>query len=187
MDIIDIYERLKQQKIEEEQAVSLYRHVKELSILKYDSELRREDSLIRQSSNMQTAFSFMTVALFMAAPIIYQYRGSLSFEFLLLAFSSILFCLLVSLLAASFAQTRIIYKTFPSVSEIQREVNENWKQCVEESQQLKQWVKLVAEVQTSKTRLNNRRVLLIRISMGSFFVAVGLIILWYVTAMIITN
>ena len=33
-------------------------HIKELALLKYEDELRREDSLINQASQMQTAFSF---------------------------------------------------------------------------------------------------------------------------------
>lgn len=53
----------------EKQAISLYRHVKEISTLKYESELRREDSLIQQFGHMQAAFSFMTAAIFMATPI----------------------------------------------------------------------------------------------------------------------
>ena len=43
-----------------------YRHIKELATLKYEAEEKREQGLIQQSSQMQTVFSFMTAALFMA-------------------------------------------------------------------------------------------------------------------------
>jgi len=75
---------------QEKQAIALYSHVKELGILKYEAELKREDSLIQQSSHMQTAFAFMSAAVFMLVPIILEYRGSLSliFFFLLWLFFS---------------------------------------------------------------------------------------------------
>lgn len=40
--------------------------------LKYENELRREDSLIHQAGNMQSAFSFSTAALFMAMPVMFE-------------------------------------------------------------------------------------------------------------------
>ena len=102
-----------------EQAEQLYKHVRELAEFKYDSELRREDSLIQQSSNMQTAFSFSTAALFMIAPIVIEYRGSLSVVFFLVAFSSITASLLLCLAFASFAQKRYAHEAFPDIEEIE--------------------------------------------------------------------
>lgn len=164
----------------EEQAVSLYRHVKELSKMKYESELRREDSLIQQSSHMQTAFSFMTAALFMAAPIIIDNRGeALSINFLFLAFSSIVASLLVSLVTASLAQRRFKKKTFMSIPEIEAFVSETYENTLKESEQLKQWVQVVGDVQTKLEKLNNVRATLIRISMVSFWASIGLVVFWY--------
>lgn len=50
-----------------------YRYIKELSALKYESEEKREQNLIQQSSQMQTVFSFMTAAIFMVVPICIEY------------------------------------------------------------------------------------------------------------------
>lgn len=167
----------------EEQAVTLYRHVKELSKLKYESELRREDSLIQQSSHMQTAFSFMTAALFMAAPIIVDNRGEvLSLNFLLAAFSMIVACLLVSLVTASLAQRRFKKKSFMSIPDIEKFVSDTYQNTLKESEQLKQWVQVVGDVQTDLERLNDKRATLIRISMVSFWVSIGLIVIWYFVA-----
>lgn len=168
----------------EKQAVSLYRHVKEISKLKYESELRREDSLIQQSSHMQTAFSFMTAALFMAAPILIENRGdTLSLDFFFVAFSSIVLCLLISLVTASLAQRRFLKKSFMSIPEIERFVSDTYANTLKESEQLKQWVQVVGEVQVSLQDINDNRVKLIRASMFSFFASIAFIILWYIIAL----
>lgn len=167
----------------EEQAVTLYRHVKELSKMKYESELRREDSLIQQSSHMQTAFSFMTAALFMAAPIIIDNRGdALSLNFLLAAFSTIVACLLVSLVTASLAQRRFKKKSFMSIPDIEKFVSDTYQNTLKESEQLKQWVQVVGDVQTDLEGLNDKRATLIRISMVSFWASIGLVVIWYFVA-----
>lgn len=167
----------------EQQAVSLYRHVKEISKLKYESELRREDSLIQQSSHMQTAFSFMTAALFMAAPIMIENRGAkLSLTFFLVAFSSIVLCLLVSLVTASLAQRRVLKQTFMSIPEIEKFVSDTYADTLKESEQLKQWVQVVGDVQVGLQKINDKRVIYIRTSMISFLVSIAFIVVWYIIA-----
>lgn len=169
----------------EEQAVNLYMYVKELGTLKYEAELRREDSLIQQSSHMQTAFSFMSAALFMAAPILIDNRGNqLSLDYFFAALSSIVFCLLVSLITASLAQRRVLKRTFMSIPEIEDFVSSTYKQTLKRSAQLKQWVQVVGDVQVSLQEVNEKRVKLIRISMEFFFGSICLIVFWYVVALI---
>jgi hypothetical protein len=169
----------------EEQAVDLYMYVKELGTLKYEAELRREDSLIQQSSHMQTAFSFMSAALFMAAPILIDNRGNqLSLNFFFAAFSSIVFFLLASLVAASLAQRRVLRRTFMSIPDIEAFVSSTYKQTLKRSAQLKQWVQVVGDVQVGLQKVNEKRVMLIRISMGSFLGSIGLIVFWYIVALI---
>lgn len=167
----------------EEKAISLYRYVKELGLLKYESELRRQDSLIQQSSYMQTAFAFMTAALFMALPVLISNRGSLSFKFIFIATSSIVLFLLFSLLFATFTQHRFKQKALMDIDEIEDFVSQNWATTYSESQQLKQWVDLMSNVQKSITKNNNIRITFIIISMISFIISIALIIFWFVTAM----
>lgn len=176
------YSNIEMTNEQENQAVALYKHTKELSQIKYESELRREDSLIQQSSHMQTAFSFTTAAIFMAVQIILDNRGVLSLEFFFVAISSIVLCLMISLVTASLAQRRVKKQALMSVFDIEEFVAENWQQTLKESQQLKQWVKVIGAVQKSLADINEKRVLLIRISMGSFFASIGLIIFWYIVA-----
>lgn len=167
---------------QEKQAVSLYSHVKELAQMKYDSEIRREDSLITQSSHMQTAFSFMTAALFMALPIIIQYRGILSLVFILVAISSIVFFLLLSLLFASLAQRRVKKQALEDIEATEKFVEDNWETTLEKSQQLKQWVGVMSKVQKSLTENNDKRVTLIQWSMRNLWISIFLIVLWYFVA-----
>ena len=169
----------------DDQAANLYMYVKELGTLKYEAELRREDSLIQQSSHMQTVFSFMSAALFMAAPILIDNRGNqLSLDYFFAALSSIVFCLLVSLITASLAQRRVLKRTFMSIPEIENFVSSTYKQTLKRSAQLKQWVQVVGDVQVSLQEVNEKRVKLIRISMGFFFASICLIVFWYVVALI---
>lgn len=167
---------------QEQQAIALYKYVKELSRLKYESELRREDSLIQQSSNMQTAFSFMTATVFMALPIMLEYRRSLSIHFFFVAVSTIMFFLLVSLVTASFAQRRVKREALMSIDDMEKYILVNWNTVLTESQQLKQWVKVMGRVQKSLAKTNEKRISKIRISMYSFFMSIAMGVFWYIVA-----
>lgn len=101
---------------QEKNAIILYTHVKEIALFKYEAEQRREDSLIQQSSQMQTAFSFTSAAVFMVTPVIIQYRGVLSLEFFLVAISSVIFFLMISLVTASAAQFRQKLEGLPGIN-----------------------------------------------------------------------
>ena len=57
--------------------VEKFQYLNEYAKFRYENELRREDSIIRQASQMQTAFSFVTAAMFMVAPIVIEYSLSL--------------------------------------------------------------------------------------------------------------
>ena len=148
-----------------------YRYIKELAQLKYDSEEKREQSLIQQSSQMQTVFSFITAAVFMAVPICMNYRGKISLKFFLLSISTITAFILASLVLASLAQWRYRTKTFPDIDILKQSVLDNpeWEKNLEEYNQINQWINLVAIVQKEKAKLNDRRVKLIMASMICFF------------------
>lgn len=169
----------------EKQAESLYSHVKDIASLKYESELRREDSLIQQSSHMQTAFSFMTAAVFMAFPILIEHRGEISLDFFFWAGSTITIALLASLVLASLAQRRVLKKTFMNIPEIEQFVSDTYSDTLSRAAQIKQWVQVVGDVQVSLDDANNSRVKLIQWSLRCFFLAIGLIVVWYIIGLII--
>ena len=114
-----------------------YTFLSEFAKMKYESEVKREDSIIQQASHMQTAFSFITAALFMVAPIVIENKGSLSLTFFLIAFSSITFALLLSLFLATMAQNRKKNATFPDVCSMRDYVKENESYFENEDQRQK--------------------------------------------------
>lgn len=167
----------------ENNLVDKFVYLNEYAKLKYDNELRREDSIIQQASQMQTAFSFVIAALYMAAPIILQYRGTLSLEFFLLVFASITIALIFSLLFATLAQNRKRTKNFVDISEFIKYMEENENLFDTEEQRLSYISQTYGKVQQSKATLNDKRITKIRISMYAFYIALGLCAFWFVVAL----
>lgn len=155
----------------------------EYAKIKYESELRREDSIIQQSGNMQTAFSFTTAALFMIAPIAVEYRGVLSLYFFLAAFSSITFVLLISLFAATMAQKRKTQELFPDVEKQIKYIEDNEQYFSTEAQRQKYLAETYSNVQNSLTENNRERIKWVRRSMTSFYIALGISVFWFIVAM----
>lgn len=179
---------LKQNKKKElEQITSQYRYIKELAQLKYSAEEKREQNLIQQSSQMQTAFSFMTAAIFMALPICIEYRGVLSLKFFLVSTSIISAFLIASLILASLAQWRWKTKSLPDVAVMKDAVinNDEWESMCLEHNQLAQWVDLIGTVQNQRALINDRRVKLIMASMISFYLSISSIVAAFIVAIII--
>ena len=79
----------------------LYEFIADFEERIYANEERREDSLIQQAAHMQTAFSFVSAAVFMVAEIVIEHRSNLSLEFLLVSFSVICALLIASLFCAT--------------------------------------------------------------------------------------
>lgn len=164
---------------DERKAVDLLKHIRELAQLKYDSEEKREQSLLQQSNQMQTAFSFISAAVFMVLPVFIAERGSTPIRFFLWAGACILLPLIASLVLACLAQWRWKTRTFPDIDVLYRFVDERFDAAEKESQRLKQWIGLVGEIQKEKSRLNGRRVKLILASMLCFYASVGSSVIWF--------
>lgn len=161
---------------------SQFRYIKELSKLKYEAEEKREQNLIQQSSQMQTGFSFMTAAIFMAVPICIEHRGNLSLEFFLVSVSVIVVFLIASLTLASLAQWRWKTETFPDVKKIKDSVlnNPEWEKLTVEYNQIDQLVDIIGKVQEEKAKLNDRRVRLIIASMICFYCSIISVIVSFI-------
>ena len=165
---------------------SQYGYIKELSLMKYDAEEKRKQNLIQQSSQMQTGFSFMTAALFMAIPICIEHRGVLSLTFFLVTASIICAFLIASLILASLAQWRWKTQALPDISVIRDSIiNSNeWERLCIKHVQLAQLVDLIHQVQNHKATLNDRRVRLIMASMICFYLSVAAIVITFIIAII---
>jgi hypothetical protein len=146
----------------EKRAVELLGHIKELAKLKFDSEEKREQSLLNQSSQMQTIFSFVSVTLLMLLPICAGGRSTIPTWFYFLATATTLLPLFLSLLFASIAQWRWKKKSFPDIDDLYRFFEEKYEEAESESQRLKQWITLVGDVQKSTASTNDRRIHLIK-------------------------
>lgn len=175
------------QKIQDERISSQYRYIKDLSLMKYESEEKREQNLIEQSSQMQTAFSFMTAAVFMVLPICIDHRGILDLKFFFVSISIISAFLIASLILASIAQWRWKTQALPDVIQIKNAIldSDQWESLCIEHVQVAQFVDLISKVQEDKAKLNDRRVSLIMTSMICFYLSVASIIIAFVISIII--
>ena len=135
-----------------ETATQIYSFIADFDEKIYANEERREDSLIQQAAHMQTAFSFVSAALFMVAAIIIDNRGRISLEFLLVAFSSISAVLLSSLFCATQAQKRYKRTSFPNARQLQRLIENQHGNFCSDAQRHKYVVKTYSEIHTSWMR-----------------------------------
>lgn len=162
----------------------LSKHIRQIAQIIYEAELRREDSLIQQSTQMQTAFSFTTASLFMVAAIAVEYRYPLTFGFLLLVFSSITAALLASLIFATIAQKREKRQDYVSIKETSLFVQENYKTIKTEAAKDLQYIEMIDKIQSEIKRTNDNKVILIQWSMRLFYVSLGLSVFWFIIALI---
>lgn len=171
---------------QEKKIVAQYRYIKELAVMKYDAEERREQNLVQQSSQMQTAFSFMTAAVFMALPICIEYRGVLSLKFFLVSTSFVSTFLIASLITASLAQWRWKIESLPDINVIKEAIvnSTEWESLCAEHVQLAQYVELIGKVQDVKAKINDRRVALIMASMVCFYLSIVSIVISFVVAIV---
>lgn len=152
--------------------------------LKYETELRREESLIQQAGRMQSAFAFSTAALFMGMPVMFQYRGRLSFGFVLAAVSSITIVLMISLFASLMAQNRRMQKMLPNGKDFIKYLEDKEEYFDSEEKRNKYLAETFSEIQESITLSNTKRVFWVRISMWFFYAALADCFFWFIVALI---
>lgn len=162
----------------------LYEYIVDFEKEIYKNEERREDSLMQQAANMQMVFSFVSAAVLMITPTIFEYRGALSVEFIILVISSIAGSLIGSLFCATKAQKRYQRRLFPSADAFQRQVECEYLNFVSESQRNKYLADIYSDVHQSLETTNEKRVRWINYSMKCFFLSLGLCIFWFVAILI---
>lgn len=149
----------------------------------YESEEKREASVIEQAGRMQAAFSFVIAALFMLAQILVS-NTVLSNVFLIVSISSVGIILLISLFLATFAQRRAKRAYFLSIKELNSDITNNYKDFLSPAQRDKYYSETYGELYDSLEKNNNQRIVCIRISMILFYIALGLCIFWFGIAII---
>lgn len=151
----------------------LYSYIADFDKEIYANEERREDSLIQQATNMQTAFSFVSAAVFMVAPIVIEYRGKLPLEFFLIVFALISGLLLACLFCATMAQRRSKRNSFPTAKDFQGLVETDYTDFEAKSQREKYIAETYKELHESLASTNEKRVFWIQLSMRVFFITLG--------------
>lgn len=179
--------RCDQNRTEKEQAEQLqndcYGYMADFARLIYENEERREDSLIQQASNMQTAFSFVIASVFMVAAIAVDNRGVLSLEYLLLAFSCITVTLIFSLFSATMAQNRTKRDDFPKVNTIKQKITDEYENFQTPAQRSKYLVDTYEKMHISYAATNDKRRRWVVISMWSFYVSLAQCIFWFIISL----
>ena len=149
---------------------------------KLEQENKREEAIIQQASQMQTVFSFMTAALFMVLPIVIEHNAGLSMCFMFIAFSSIATSLMFSLFFAMMAQNRTYKAALPDVKDMREYMIANESYFDTRGQRYKYMVDTYSVVQSSKCKLNDKRINWIKRSMASFYASLGLCVFWFIVA-----
>lgn len=157
----------------------------ELAKIKYDSEIRREDSVIQQGSRMQSVFSFMLTAVAVVATILSNNSGVVPFKLSIGIIASIVFGLLVSLILATMTQSRRKQELWANVDEQNNNIESNEEAFRDANTRIKYLVELYARHQKSLTDNNRARVNLVIWSMRTLYFTIGLCVLWFVVVMII--
>lgn len=155
-------------------AGTLYEYISSFDREIYENEERREDSLIQQATNMQTAFSFVSAAVFMVAQIAIDdnRRASLSLVFFTV-FSIISAFMLICLFCATMAQRRTKRTSFPLAKDFQELVENNYNDFETKSQREKYIAETYAKLHQSLANSNAMRVKWIQRSMRAFYAALG--------------
>lgn len=158
--------------------------IEQLIKLRYEEEVEREKSLISQASNMQTIFAVSTAALFMLLPTIIdeQYRGDLELNIVFFYVSLISFFLLLSLLLATVAQNRRKRVMFVNIQSLTQEIDDRTKlknNLENPFQFARRLINSYHEAYNSISRNNDERVKLIRASMWSFYISIGICVFFY--------
>ncbi len=150
----------------------------------YESEEAREHSIVEQAGRMQAAFSFVIAAVLLLAQILISKRIFTDL-FLLLSFSSITVFLLLCLLFATLAQRRTKRVGFPSVTEIKNMIIEEYQSFATNASRNKYIVDTYELMFASYEKNNNKKVRNLRLSMISFYISLGLCVLWFCLAILI--
>lgn len=170
----------KQQEEKDKHDIAVNKYILEMAKIKYDSELRREDSIIQQAGHMQAVFSFVSIGVVTLIPVIISYKGSLSLNYLIFVFSTILIVLFFSLFAATMAQNRKGQDLFPDVEKQISYIHEHEEYFDSEINRLDYLSRSYSEMQASLTKNNRKRVLWIKISMNSFYASLVLCVFWFI-------
>lgn len=148
----------------------------EYAKLSYEQEEKREESLVQQATQMTTYFSFVSVLVLMAIPLLVgenstiprTYTVSISIISLLMLFASMVLAVIV--------QWRFNYQALPSPTTIFSHIISNKEYFQTAEQRNKSFIQTLESTWKSKHTINDKRARLIRASMTIFLIAIAFLI-----------
>ena len=82
------------------------------------------------------------------------------------------------------AQRRLEREDFNHIEEIKSFVIENYEESLSKAQRNMQWIDMVGKVEKDLARTNDNKVVLIKWSMRWFYIALLLVLIWFIVAII---
>lgn len=150
----------------------------------FESEERRESTVIEQAGRMQQAFSFVSVAILAILPLLLTWT-KLSQTFVLIISSIALLGLCVCLLFATLAQWRYKREDYPTISSLHNKMMSEFASFETEAQCNKYYVEVLGKIQESLSRRTDRRIRLLKISMLVFILSLFSCICSYILSILI--
>ena len=160
---------------EDEKALRM-EYAKELGKFSLELEEKREQSILNQSGQMLTAFSLFSAAILMAVPIVIEHSNIPAHQVMYLAELAFI-PLIISLALAIIAQWRFRYQTMLNATEFENCLYRNREEYQERADYDWQWICQLSDVQKSKKANNDKRVLLVKLSMALFLASVGMLVI----------
>lgn len=169
---------------QEDIKIKLFKMIKDYSLFAYNEEVKREESIKTQASNMQSAFSFVVAALAMIAPVVIDNREKLSLTYLLLVFSTIFIALSISLLCATLSLKLIKGQFFSPILEQRDYILSNIDNLSKEIDRLDYIIKYYNNLHNSKREAIEKRIQYLNMSRYSFIISLVLSAFWFVISII---
>ncbi|MGI6109443.1 MAG: hypothetical protein ACOYB8_06340 [Eubacteriaceae bacterium] len=165
---------------EAEMASLIYKYIKDLAEIKYKEEQKSEQSLLKQSSQLQLVFSFLVVLVFSVLPVYIEFHSNLSLSLVWGCVILIIGFLIISFLLALLAQWRFKKTNLADIPELKKFILDNpeWKQMLDPAHQCDQIINYMGKVQVELGQINKKRSNYIMASTICLFVAVALIMVF---------
>ena len=165
--------------VDEKELDDLLDHLESTSKEIYQTEVERENSILQQASNMQSAFSFVTAGLVVLAQIVCDHNTNENLWIIIaICFSVVAALLMLSLVLATKAQTRFIRENGPpSVVDIIDQANEDFEAMMNKYTRYMLKIETFNGLYSDLRKVNDLRVRLVEYSMRSFYLALALSII----------
>ncbi|MDR0307485.1 MAG: hypothetical protein LBI42_11700 [Chitinispirillales bacterium] len=161
---------------QEKVAELMMKNVVDFGKFSFELEEKREQSLINQSSQMITAFSVFTIALYTLLPVLISCLNISIVPKMLFSVGIISTLLLISLLLALLAQWRYKYSTMQIIDEFYNRVYQEHTNYKTQAQFYILWKDQIQDIHKSKKINNDKRVKLVKWSIYVFLISMGTVI-----------